>query len=185
MKLTTLAGAAAAAALTVALGAPMANAADARTTGSSTPAFASDCYRTHFWDGRMHPYSRIFCDYDPGFDQDYYVHHPEFRYHGDRDHSGVRDHDSDHTDAQNHTDARDTGRGDVNHPASPAERGATDRGTTDRGTSDRGTSGTSGSGAADRGSAGSGAADRGSAGSGGSSSGGSSSGGAGNMPGGR
>jgi uncharacterized membrane protein YgcG len=171
MKLTTLAGAAAAAALTVALGAPMANAADARTTGSSTPAFASDCYRTHFWDGRMHPYSRIFCDYDPGFDRDYYVHHPEFRYHGDRDNSGVRDHDSDHTDA------RDTGRGDVNHPASPAERGATDRGTTNRGTSD---SGTSNSGASN-----SGAADRGSAGSGGASGGGSSSGGAGNMPGGR
>jgi hypothetical protein len=123
MRLPALAGAAAAAALTLSLGAPMANAADTRAASGAAPASASDCWWTHYWDGFWHHHARLVCDHDYYYDSHGFYHDRDFR---DRD---FRDHDF--RGENRDSDDRDKGAG-------TAERGTTERGTTDRGTTDRG-----------------------------------------------
>jgi hypothetical protein len=90
MKLTTFAAAAAAAALSVALGAPMANAADTRSAAAS-PTMASGCHWSHEWDGYWHSRAHLLCDdgdgygdSDYGYDYNNYGDHPELRTTHDR-----------------------------------------------------------------------------------------------------
>jgi hypothetical protein len=148
MMLPTRAGAAAAALLTVALGAPMANAADTRTASPATPAAASDCWWSHYYDGYWHHHSKLLCDHDYSYGTDnddyYYRAHPHFN---GGDNRGFEHDRMGHTpgtgnDAgtvNNNTDRGTTDRGTT-------DRGTTDRGTTDRGTTDRGDRGTGGTG---------------------------------------
>jgi hypothetical protein len=150
MKLPTFAGAAAAALLTVALGAPMANAADTRTTSPANPAAASDCWWSHHYDGYWHHTAKMLCDHDYAYDSpgyydngDGYYYNDHGHYHGD--HYRAHDYAADNAGTSDNTTrgATDHGRvtNNTDRGTSPAERGTgtTDRGTTDRGTTNTGT----------------------------------------------